>query len=256
MGSYLIPFFFIIEREFARFISQKTRLFSALVRPLFWLLVFAAGFKSTLGIAIQPPYTTYITYDLYIMPGLVGMVCLFNGMSSSLAMVYDREAGAMKVLMTAPLHRHWILIFKLIGASMVSVIQVYLFLLIAMLTGVPLTPIGLLEAFPAVFITAYSLALIGLILASHMRSLENFAGVMNFVIFPSFFLSSALYPLWQIQESSEILFWISSFNPFTYFVELVRFGLHGQPFSQITIITILASMILSGFIGLIFKPDT
>jgi ABC-2 type transport system permease protein len=61
-----------------------------------------------------------------------------------------------------------------------------------------------------------------------VRQLENFASVMNFVIFPMFFASSALYPLWRIRESSETLYWICECNPFTHAVQLVRFALYGQ----------------------------
>jgi len=226
MSNGLRPLVVIIEREFARFLAQRTRLLSALVRPLFWLLVFAAGFKSTLGIATQPPYTTYVTYDLYVVPGLVAMMCLFNGMQSSLAMVYDRESGAMKVLMTAPLSRIRILLYKLIAATLVSVLQAYLFIAIAIATGIDLPWIGLLTALPALLISAFALALIGLLLASWFRGLENFAGVMNFVIFPLFFLSSALYPLWKMREASEWLYQICAFNPFSSGVELLRFALY------------------------------
>ena len=256
MDKLIRPLVVIIEREFARFISQRTRLISAMVRPLFWLIVFAAGFKSTLGIAIQPPYATYVTYDLYVIPGLVGMVCLFNGMPSSLAMVYDREAGAMKVLMTAPLSRRLVLAYKLIGSTLVSVIQSYLFLLIAIGFGVDLPVLGLIQALPAIIISAYVLSLIGLILASHVHGLENFAGVMNFVIFPSFFLSSALYPLWQLRESSESIYWISEMNPFTHLIELIRFGLHGEPFSTNTLIIVAIALFTTSFIHLLFKPDS
>jgi ABC-2 type transport system permease protein len=56
--------------------------------------------------------------------------------------------------------------------------------------------------------------------------LENFAGVMNFVIFPMFFASSALYPLWRMNESSPLLHDICAANPFTYAVELIRFALY------------------------------
>jgi ABC-2 type transport system permease protein len=52
---------------------------------------------------------------------------------------------------------------------------------------------------------------------------------MNFVIFPMFFMSSALYPLWKLRESgAEILYLIASLNPFTHVVELVRFAAYGQ----------------------------
>ena len=51
---------------------------------------------------------------------------------------------------------------------------------------------------------------------------------MNFVIFPLFFASSALYPLWRVRESSPLLYKICFFNPFTHAVELIRFALYGQ----------------------------
>src|SRR3546814_8983159 len=72
------------------------------------------------------------------------------------------------------------------------------------------------------------LGAIGLFLSSAIKQLENFAGVMNFIIFPMFFASSALYPLWRIRESSPLLYQICAYNPFTHAVELVRFALYGQ----------------------------
>jgi len=75
----------IVSRELMRFLRQKGRLVSALVRPVLWLAVFAAGFRNVFGVAIVEPYDSYIPYDLYIAPGLIGMVLLFNGMQSSLA---------------------------------------------------------------------------------------------------------------------------------------------------------------------------
>jgi ABC-2 type transport system permease protein len=73
------------------------------------------------------------------------------------------------------------------------------------------------------------LGALGLLLATSIRQLENFAGTMNFVIFPMFFLSTALYPLWKLRESgAEWLYWVASINPLTHAVELIRFALHGQ----------------------------
>ena len=224
--SQFAPVLAIFHREFDRFVKQKTRCVSAIVRPLIWLVVFAAGFRSVLGIAIQPPYETYITYDLYVTPGLIGMIALFNGMQASLSMVYDRETGSMKLLMTAPVSRRRLLIYKLLATATISTIQAYIFIGIAMLYGVNLPWFGLITALPTIFIGAYFIGLFGLILASQIKELENFAGVMNFVIFPAFFLSSALYPLWQIEETSEIVFTLASINPFTYVVEAIRFGIH------------------------------
>ena len=93
----------IARREFLRFVNQKERFFSALVRPLVWLFIFAAGFRNVLGVSIIPPYETYVLYEVYVTPGLAAMIQLFNGMQSSLSMVYDREVGSMRVLLTSPL---------------------------------------------------------------------------------------------------------------------------------------------------------
>ena len=100
MSAYIRAFVAIVRREVLRFLYQRERFLAALVRPLVWLIVFAAGFRAVLGISIIPPYESYITYDTYIVPGLIGMIQLFNGMQSSLSMVYDRDLGSMRVLLT------------------------------------------------------------------------------------------------------------------------------------------------------------
>jgi ABC-2 type transport system permease protein len=67
---------------------------------------------------------------------------------------------------------------------------------------------------------------LGMVLSSTIRQLENFAGIMNFVIFPMFFASSALYPLWKMREGSLWLYYICLYNPFTWAVELIRFAFY------------------------------
>ena len=120
-------------REITKFAQQRGRLLSALVRPLMWLAVFAAGFYNVFGVSIIPPYKTYITYQVYIVPGLLGIILLFHGMQSSLSMVYDREMGVMRLLLTAPLPRWVLLVCKLIAGTALSVITCYVFLAICAL---------------------------------------------------------------------------------------------------------------------------
>ena len=218
----------VMQREWLRFFQQRSRFLSALVRPLLWLLVFAAGFRAALGVSIIPPYSTYITYETYILPGLCCMILLFNGMQGSLSMVYDREMGSMRVLLMSPLPRPFLLLCKLLATALVSLIQVYAFLAIAWCFDIRPPLWGLLAAAPALLLAALLLSSLGLLLSNGIRQLENFAGVMNFVIFPLFFLSSALYPLWKMRESSEWLYWLCALNPFTHAVELVRFALYQQ----------------------------
>ncbi|MGX0876919.1 ABC-2 type transport system permease protein [Roseovarius sp. MBR-154] len=218
----------IMGREFLRFVHQRERFLAALVRPLVWLLVFAAGFRAALGLSIIPPYQTYITYETYIVPGLCAMVLLFNGMQSSLSLVYDREMGSMRLLLTSPYPRGWLLFCRLFGATLISVLQVYAFLGIAALFEITMPVWGYVAVLPGLILGGLMLGALGLVLSSFIKQLENFAGVMNFVIFPMFFLSSALYPLWKMRESSELLHDICAFNPFTHVVELIRFLLYLQ----------------------------
>jgi len=218
----------IVWREALRFVHQRERFLSALVRPLVWLFIFAAGFRSVLGVSIIPPYETYITYEVYIAPGLMGMIQLFNGMQSSLSMVYDREMGSMRTLLVSPLPRWFLLVCKLLAGVAVSVIQVYAFLAIAWFWDIQPPLIGLLTVLPALILSGLMLGALGMFLSSAIKQLENFAGIMNFVIFPMFFASSALYPLWKMKESSLLLHNICWANPFTHAVELVRFAFYGQ----------------------------
>ncbi|MCL2912739.1 ABC transporter permease [Shewanella corallii] len=252
---YWYGFSGICKRELLRFWSQKSRFFSALVRPLLWLIVFAAGFRAALGIAIIEPYETYINYEEYILPGLCAMVLLFNGMQSSLSMVYDREMGSMKVLLVSPLPRGFLLLSKVVAVALISLLQASAFLLFAWLYGIEAPLTGYLCALPAMLLTAMMLNTLGLIIGAWVRQLENFAGVMNFVIFPMFFMSSALYPLWKMQEASQWLYLICSYNPFTFGTELIRFALYGE-FSALAFWVVTLSTLLFSVMAIAsFKPE-
>ena len=240
---YLRCFKGIVLREALRFVHQKERFFSALVRPLVWLGIFAAGFRSVLGVAIIPPYETYIPYEVYIAPGLIAMIQLFNGMQSSLSMVYDREMGSMKTMLVSPIPRWFLLISKLLAGVFVSILQVYAFLIIASLWDI-IPPIsGYFTILPALIVSGLMLGSLGMFLSSAIKQLENFAGVMNFVIFPMFFASSALYPLWKIEETSEWLYYVCFYNPFTYAVESIRFSLYSQINLEYTIGILIFTLI-------------
>jgi ABC-2 type transport system permease protein len=228
IAQYAICLKGIVWREGLRFLHQRERFVSALVRPLVWLFIFAAGFRQVLGISIIPPYETYIPYEVYIAPGLLAMIQLFNGMQSSLSMVYDREMGNMRTLLVSPFPRAFLLSCKLIAGTAISLLQVYVFLLIAWFWDVQPPPLGYLTVLPALILSGLMLGALGMLISSMVKQLENFAGVMNFVIFPMFFASSALYPLWRVQEASPALYYICQLNPFTHAVELIRFALYVQ----------------------------
>jgi ABC-2 type transport system permease protein len=252
-AQYFVCLRGIVWREALRFVHQRERFISALVRPLVWLFIFAAGFRQILGVSIIPPYDTYVLYEVYVTPGLMAMIQLFNGMQSSLSMVYDREMGNMRMLLVSPFPRWYLLIGKLLASTAVSVLQVYAYLVVAWLWGITPPPWGYLAVLPALILSGMMLGALGMLLSSAIRQLENFAGVMNFVIFPMFFASSALYPLWLVQQSSPVVYTICRLNPFTYAIELIRFALYLE--INWTALAVVASMTVVFTAGAILAYD-
>ena len=234
----------ITGREIHKFLRQPGRLASSLVRPLLWMVVFAAGFRQMPDLGNVMPFNPDLDYRLYMVPGLALMVCLFNGMQSSLAMVYDREMGVMRLLLTAPLPRGYLLACKLAGGAFLSVLQALAYMIIVVAWGIGLSPWQVLSALPALALGALMLSAFGLMLSVYIKQLENFAGTMNFVIFPMFFLSSALYPIQRMQNAgAEWIYQISSFNPFTHAVEALRYALYGQIAPLSLAVVVISSLV-------------
>jgi ABC-2 type transport system permease protein len=152
----------------------------------------------------------------------------------------------MRLLLTAPLPRWVLLVCKLIAGTALAVITCYVFLAICALRipwydwsasewtwlvpfDIGFEPMAWLTVLPALIVSGLMLGSLWLFLSVHIRQLENFAGAMNFVMFPMFFFSSALYPLWRLREGgSEALYYVALANPFTHAVELIRFALYGM----------------------------
>jgi ABC-2 type transport system permease protein len=255
LPHYLICLRGIVWREALRFVHQRERFVSALVRPLVWLFIFAAGFRQILGVSIIPPYDSYVLYEVYVTPGLMAMIQLFNGMQSSLSLVYDREMGNMRMLLVSPFPRWFLLLCKLMASTAVSVLQVYAYLVVARLWGIEAPTWGYVAVLPALVLSGLMLGALGMLLSSVIKQLENFAGVMNFVIFPMFFASSALYPLWLVQQSSPVVYTICRLNPFTYAVELIRFALYLEvDWLSLAVVAVMTTIFTAGAI-LAYDPS-
>ena len=171
MRKYIYCMKGIVYKELVRFIKQKSRFFSALVRPLLWLFVFSIGFKSVLTLEIIEPYENYITYETYIIPGLVGMILLFNGMQSSLTMIFDREMGSMKILLTSYINRNYLLFCKMFATAIVSTFQAITFLIIAKIYGIEISYLGIFVCIPVIMVCSLILNAFALFISSVVKQL-------------------------------------------------------------------------------------
>lgn len=206
----------IIARELKRMVRQRGRLISAMVRPLIWLLVIGTGFQTL----VEEVGTG--GYKHFLVPGLLCMVLLFGAMLASLSLVYDKESGVMRMLVMAPFPHYWIILARTLSATLVGVTQAAMLMLILLPLGYLTAPASLPLLLIGLVITSAACASLGMVIAVYSQTLEDFAVIMNFVIFPMFFLSGALYPLEKLPQALKL---IALCNPFSYGVDLLKHAL-------------------------------
>ncbi len=209
----------IIVREFRRFFRQRARLFSSLARPLLWLFIIGSGMSRI----VQPQ--EIVSYRQFMFPGVLGLVVLFSSITSALSTVYDREFGAMRLMLVAPIPRFTIVIGKIISGAVLSVFQGVLLLIWLPIVGIQTGWSQLLLIIASLIVVSLAISSLGMLLATRIDSLENFAGIMNFVVFPMFFLSGGLYPIKRLPEVLQTVIYL---NPLTYGIDLFKHVLLGQ----------------------------
>jgi ABC-2 type transport system permease protein len=204
----------IAIRELRRFFRQKSRALSTFARPLFWLFVVGPGFGRYLARGDAGP-----SYQQFLFPGVLGIVVLFGSILSALSTVSDRELGSVRAMLIAPIPRSTIVIGKVLGGALLASLQALLILLLAPLLSLPLNATQVFSLIGCLLLTSIAIASLGMMLASRIDSLENFSAIMNFVIFPMFFLSGGLYQVKLLPEPLRILV---SLNPLTYGIDLFK----------------------------------
>jgi ABC-2 type transport system permease protein len=203
----------VVIRELTRFQRQRGRLVATFARPLLWLIVIGAGFERLV------PNEGTVSYKQFLLPGLYGMVVLFSTMLSALATVYDREFGPIRMLLIAPVPRSIAVVAKTISATLLGVIQAILLFPLIWILGLRPSATAVAELVGGIALGSFALASFGMVIASRLRSIENFAGIMNFLMFPMFFLSSALYPAALLPGFLQPLV---RADPLTYAIDLMR----------------------------------
>ena len=208
----------IVARDLARTTRQTSRLLGGVARPFMWLVLVGAGYGAITRLEHGMPY------QAFVFPGIVVMAALFGGTLTAISTVYDREFGMLRLMLASPAGVPAILAGRAIAATLVGVLQGGIVLLFAPVVldigarhwAAALGALGLVAAMSAV---------LGLLVAARLRSVENFAGVINVLLFPLLFLSGALYPTSGLPPVLRVL---AQANPVSYAVDLLRHAL-GQP---------------------------
>ena len=217
--------YIIWYRDVLRYWRDRMRLIASLAQPLLYLLIFGTGLSSSLrGLGGGLGGAPSVNYVQFIYPGVIGMAVLFTSIFSAMSIVWDREFGFLKEVLVAPIDRSAIAIGKALGGSTQAMVQGLILLLLAPLVGVTLTPLAVLELIPLIFLLAFALTTLGVVLAAGMKSMQGFQAVLNFLMMPIFFLSGALFPL------SNLPWWMTALtriDPAAYGIDPIRRAILG-----------------------------
>ena len=229
--QFILPMVSLSWRELIRFYRQKHRLLGALATPLvFWLLI-GAG----LGASFHPPDSVLprgATAIEYLYPGTLVLILLFTSIFSTISVIEDRREGFLQSVLVAPASPAAIVLGKILGGTIVALLQGILFLLLAPWVGIQVTVISGLVLVALVCLISFGLTALGLTLAWRMQSTQGFHALMNLVLIPLWLLSGAFFPA---SGAPRILKWTLRLNPISYAVSSLRRGLYwntGTPLEE------------------------
>jgi ABC-2 type transport system permease protein len=248
MSAALSAIHGIIARDLTRTTRQTSRLLGGVARPFMWLLLVGTGYNAIARLEGN------LSYQAFVLPGIIVMASLFGSMLMAISTVYDREFGVLRLMLASPAGVSAVLTGRALAAAIVGLLQGAVVLLVAPFF-VPVSPGNMIAAFGVLALASLVSSVLGLLISARLRSVENFAGVINVVLFPLLFVSGALYPTEGMPTPLRLL---ARVNPVTYQVDLMRHAF-GQPaeFSVATDVLVLAgvTVVLFALTALLFDPE-
>ncbi len=244
MKQDLYAIYSIWLREMLRFFRLKSRLFGSIASPFFFLAFLGMGFGKGTSIPGIPEGVGYVSF---LTPGIIGMTLLFSATFAGLSVLWDREFGFLKEIMVAPVSRIAIVLGRTAGGLTTAILQAVIIMISGVFLGMSMPSLqGFLLSLIFMVLIAATFIGLGLAFASKMKDMSGFSLIMNFLIFPLFFLSGALFPLDRLPWAVKLLAFI---NPLTYGVDGLRFSLIGSstlsPVIDLVVLAVSCTAMLS-----------
>jgi ABC-2 type transport system permease protein len=210
------PLATLARRRFHLTVRTPRELFVPLLTPILFALVIAPALKDALH--------TSSAYEAYVATGTVGLLIPLNTMFAGLSVLVDRESGAQRELLAAPVHRSLLVLGNLIVAFAVTALQIGVLIGAARARGIhfEIGGAGLLW-----FLAAASLFTVGMYgaaesLAARVPRAEEYISRVPAIAIVPWFLAGSLFPITALPT---FLTWIARFLPLTHALALVRYGL-------------------------------
>ena len=201
-------------RDILRFWHDKIRMMGSITLPLLFLFVFGSGLSSRMG-SLGPG----VDFTQFMFPGIIGMTVLMNSFTAGISVVWDREFGFLKEVLVAPISRASVAVGKTLGSATIALFQGTIILLLAPVIGISLSVGTILALLPLMFLLSAAMGSMGILLATRIRSMEAFQGVMQMLMFPMLFLSGVFFPVEGLPAWMNILV---KLNPATYGITPIR----------------------------------
>jgi ABC-2 type transport system permease protein len=207
---------FMMNRHLLNLWRQPIWIAVTIVQPVIWLLLYGALFKSVVRI----PGFHSGSYIQFLAPGIVVMTALFSSGWSGMAVIDDIDKGVIDRFLVTPAVRGSLIMGRLMQGTVVIVVQSLIIVLLALIVGASFPNfwgIAVLIGLASLLGASFGALSNGLALIS--RREETVIAVMNFVLLPLTFLSTAfmqknLIPSWMQH--------IADVNPVNWAVEAGR----------------------------------
>jgi ABC-2 type transport system permease protein len=135
-------------------------------------------------------------YLQFLAPGIVTMGILFTAVFSGIEIIWDRQFGFLKETLVAPVSRLNIVLGRTLGSATVALIQGAIVFVVCLIAGFRVVhPLLLPVAVVFMVLIAVFCTAIGTVVGSVLQDMQGFPLIMNFIVLPLFFFSSALFPL-------------------------------------------------------------
>jgi ABC-2 type transport system permease protein len=197
---------------------DSTELWTRVVQPALWLLIFGTTFNSIRAAQLVGGDFTYLQF---ITPGILAQSVLFIAIFYGITVVWERDIGIFTRLLSTPSPRASIVLGKSLAAGLRGIFQAVMIFGLALAIGVQirLDPIDVAGVFAVVVLFAMCFSSLSMLLASYMKTRDRMMGIGQALTMPLFFASNAIYP---IAIMPVWLQYISVANPLSYVVDAIR----------------------------------
>jgi ABC-2 type transport system permease protein len=215
--------FALWQRDILRFFRDRARFFGSFAMPFLFLIIFGSGMSGAMTSMFRggSDYSSLadFNYMKFMFPGIIGMVVFTTSIFSALSVIQDREFGYLREILVSPVKRSSVAIGKVLGGTTIAVIQGLLMFVFVPFTGLNINLSILIKLIPAMFLVAFTLSSVGLLIASLLKTTTGFQMVIQIFIFPMLFLSGAFFPINGLPVWMNFLVII---NPLTYSIDMFK----------------------------------